>query len=152
MIPVHQTLFGDGKGNCVQAALASILEMDLEDVPNVIQSRYWWEALNQWLKGFGLEVVEVLAGGDFVPAGYHLIGGQSPRGNFNHVVVGHNGKMVHDPHPDGDGLTTTSGFWIFVSLNPQGLVKRTLEREAKERTGASLVNDSYEKLLEAVPD
>lgn len=41
---------------------------------------------------------------------YHVVVGPSPRGAYNHAVVGLNGKIVHDPHPDGGGLL--DGAWV----------------------------------------
>jgi|EP01047_Picozoa_sp_COSAG01_P067476 hypothetical protein len=36
MRPVEQTVFGAGAGNALQACIASMLEMDLDSVPNFI--------------------------------------------------------------------------------------------------------------------
>jgi hypothetical protein len=37
MIPVYQTIVDAGKGNCMQAAVASLFEMQLDEVPNFIE-------------------------------------------------------------------------------------------------------------------
>jgi hypothetical protein len=50
----------------------------------------------------------------WIPRGYHIINGLSPRGDFYHSVVGQAGKMVHDPHPSGDGLRSRESFTVFV--------------------------------------
>jgi hypothetical protein len=43
---------------------------------------------------------------------YHVISGPGPRG-CHHSVVGLNGKMVHDPHPDRTGLEEAQ-MWDFL--------------------------------------
>jgi hypothetical protein len=38
MKPVFQTRYGEGRGNCFQAALASILDLELEEVPDFVSA------------------------------------------------------------------------------------------------------------------
>ena len=44
--------------------------------------------------------------------GHYLVSGMGPRG-LQHVVVGHEGKFVHDPHPSDKFLVTTTGY-LFI--------------------------------------
>lgn len=122
MIPVHQTTFGDGEGNCFQAALASVFELSLEEVPNfcVDDPDDWYPTVNTWLgERYGLWLVLTQIGSGTTkppsPQGYHLISGLSPRQGVRHSVVGLDGKMVHDPHPSGDGLAEEQTYDLFVS-------------------------------------
>lgn len=59
--PVYQTIFGKTNGNCFAACIASILEMDLEDVPHFCRgdNPEWMFDLNEWLYQFGLGALTV---------------------------------------------------------------------------------------------
>jgi len=49
MIPVMQTRFGGGQGNCLLAAVASILHRSLESIPDFALSGCgWFEDLYEW--------------------------------------------------------------------------------------------------------
>lgn len=109
MIPVKQTTFGadlavPDAGNCVQAAVASLLELPLSAVPHIaheahVAGRSWFDVLGDWLGdlGYGL----VLTGGQIPPPVWHLVVGPSPRGDWDHIVVAFGEELRHDPHPDG---------------------------------------------------
>ena len=126
MKPVNQTLFGDGSegtdyGNCFIACLATILEYPLRKIPHFCEDKkHWFQHCNIWLSEFGLSFFECRF---TAPAeveisyfsnhwGYHLIGGESPRG-IQHWVVGKEGKIVHDPHPSKTGLIGEPTDWSY---------------------------------------
>lgn len=119
MKPVDQTMFGSLSGNCYPACLASILEIELGDVPNFC-AQNWLARTEEWLR---TEHDCTLLGfrpkgeGAFycVPAMYHIIAGKSSRG-LDHAVVGFQGKMVHDPHPSHDGLIAAEEFEFLIPL------------------------------------
>ena len=129
MKPVHQTQFGPldavDVGNCYQACVASILELSLEAVPHFIaegEPEVWWPQLTQFLEQYGLYPLCIAAEsmrpdvlGVTLPRGYHLIGGNTPGGS-SHTVVGLNGEIAHDPHPDKPGLELIDEITLFVSL------------------------------------
>lgn len=121
MKPVTQNLFGgpDGAveliGNCYPACIASVLELQLEEVPHFHQ-------LHAKPEDALVEILKFL-----LPRGYSslcfdwapwvhayfagalvLVSGKSPRGDFQHVVVGEvtsdGWKLVHDPHPSREGI------------------------------------------------
>ena len=119
MKPVMQTLDGPEEGNCLQACIASLFELELEAVPHFVLKDDWVKALDAWLAQFDLQSVivdlERMRGEDmWEPRGYHLICGESPRIDCQHAVVGYGGKMVHDPHSDGEGLKTEDTWTLFV--------------------------------------
>lgn len=131
MKPVYQTTHGAGIGNCMAACIASILECDVESVPNFCARwHYWQAAMNDWLRGyFGLSLVtiswppsEMLTA--FPRGGYVILSGKSPRFDCSHAVVGRirledgQAVVVHDPHPSGDGLETIKECDYFVQLWP----------------------------------
>ncbi|MDO8640048.1 MAG: hypothetical protein Q7R33_00725 [Nitrosarchaeum sp.] len=113
MKPVKQNLFfdTDGVGNCFEACIASILEVDLIDVP-MFHDKDWFQRFWDWLisKGYQyhgtLNKDQVLTYNKGVD-GYYIVAGDSPRGP--HIIGGHavvfiNGQRVHDPHPDNTGI------------------------------------------------
>lgn len=129
MKPVYQTIYEPPLGNCLQAGVASILELTLEEVPNFaeVQGPKWWDRYAEWMKEQnGLYPLYLKVFGDDDPLlkelqGYHLIVGKSPRGDWLHVVVAKDGKVVHDPNPQGDGsLEEVVAVELFVSLMENG--------------------------------
>lgn len=109
------------RGNCFAACIASLLDIPLNQVPNVeelFDCYAWYDVFCSWLetKGFTFETgtkQECEKSGD-----YYLVSGDSPRGNFKHIVIYKNGKMVHDPHPDRTGILTEHIFEYLKPLNP----------------------------------
>lgn len=112
MKPVDQTIFGDGKGNCFAACVASILELPIEEVPNFCEGwdEEWFDKYQEWLRPHGFSVVMLVAWSEWKPNPGQLctMGGKSPRGDFDHCVVGEwtgeEWRVVHDPHPSRAGL------------------------------------------------
>ena len=124
MKPVMQTRFGWPEGNCTEACLASMLGLDIEEVPDLfvacdrrdgVIGGDWIGVIDSWLRTRGLSLLwidlnsvhgaaQIMSRrGEFM----HLMSGGSPRirkEGFEHMVVAVNGRMVHDPHPDGSGL------------------------------------------------
>jgi len=124
MKPVMQTRFGNEEGNCFDACLASLLEVPLETIPHLNEEN-WVDATNAWLmKEFGcfyfeFEYNEAMA---FPVLGYHVMSGISPRSpdwpRLYHSVIGYQGKMVHDPHPDGTGIKGKIRYGLIVPCDP----------------------------------
>lgn len=121
MRKVDQTVFGFPHGNCFAACVASLLEIGIDDVPDLGDwNSDWLLPLNRWLARSGLGYVEFHIAGEpsqRLPRGlYAILGGQSPRhlqevdgAPVGHSVVGFIGddwtfKIVHDPHPSRDGI------------------------------------------------
>lgn len=138
MIPVTQTkvVIKDSQdeivvhGNCYAAAIASMIELPITEVPNVevffhlpAGSSYWQEVMLTFLESKGFELstddrFRVFHDGNFgVENGmrghymlecknkYYLVSGRSKRG-FSHMVIYKNGTLAHDPHPSRDGVET----------------------------------------------
>ena len=118
--PVNQTKFGKFEGNCLAACLASIFGIGIEDVPDFGLDTLWYTRFEKWMiEIFSLQPVDLdianLA--DWKPKGYHLISGKSPRGDYDHCIVGKNGRPVHDPYPGGDCKLESQGtYTIFVAM------------------------------------
>lgn len=126
MKPVMQTGFGYPEGNCFMASVASVIECELSDLPDLFSEccvwddgktvwnddkNHWWDVTQRGLKKLGWYILTIYPATG-VPAGYALAGGDSPRAEtvneegkkVGHIVVVLDGKLVHDPHPDGTGL------------------------------------------------
>jgi len=124
VIPVFQTIFGDGKGNCFAACVASILEIRLSTVPNFCADYpdgEHWEKFREWLKPFGLDALGLFGDpaewGDHLPASHIIVCGPNSDGVL-HAVVYYKGKLVHDPNPNGQGLAKADNFGVFVPREP----------------------------------
>jgi len=112
---IHQTTFGDGSdgtepGNCMSACLASVLDVPLDDVPNfAAKGARYWDEMQRWLHARGLFLFELKVPPDQTPGTpddlHYIASGVSPRG-IRHAVIMREGRLVHDPHPSGTGLTT----------------------------------------------
>jgi len=122
MVPVDQTIFEDGHGDCLRACVASILELPIAILPNFAERGYY-AGVAEFLATLGLSLLEISWSGDgyaheqylsCLPVIHCIVGGWSPRGNDGsgkrkqHAVVGHvAGWQVivdHDPHPSRAGI------------------------------------------------
>ena len=126
MVPVTQTRFGFPEGNCTEAALASVLEIDLDSVPDLKDTdpdgNEWVEVINEWMvptHGLYLACFGTDWGGAPFPPAWVLLGGLGPRG-LQHMVVGFGGEVRHDPHPDQAGLVEPNLICLFVAVGVSG--------------------------------
>lgn len=118
MREVTQTILHDQipgvPGNCLQAAVASLLDLDLDDVPHFIEHDDWLQYLVDWGRERGYLVVSRRP--DAVRMG--IAYGPSPRG-VQHAVVWLDGAIAFDPHPSRAGLLSISGVMAWESLNEE---------------------------------
>src|ERR1700723_1436552 len=80
--PVDQTETDPGRGNCLTACLASIMDLGIDEVPYFRVYDDWWELLQEWLRGHGLFAIRVSACPDEVfptPDVHCILTGLSPR-------------------------------------------------------------------------
>lgn len=121
MKPLFQTRFGS-EGNCMEACIASILELDLKEVPDLLayeENGEWVNVLNK-LSKLGLCYIEVIM--DDIPLFfknkkcYHIFIGKTTRHEtIYHAAVGYNGKVVHDPIEEGSNFLYSEiklGFFV----------------------------------------
>jgi hypothetical protein len=111
---------GRPAGDCLRACVASVLDLDASDVPHFVQyvehpagtdSHLWWWALVGFCAAYGWRVgYHANDGNTPVPEGWALVDGKSQRGHA-HVVVCHDGKLVHDPHPSDAWLVRIDGWF-----------------------------------------
>ena len=132
MKKIYQTKFRGAdapigeRGNCWQAAVASVLELPLEDVPNIQvydDELHWFDSFREWLKQYGLGAIGVSTGGNITIQGYHLIECKSTtlKNGGLHVVVGLNQEVVHDPNPNATTQGEVVDYIVFTALNPASL-------------------------------
>lgn len=116
MAEVTQTiLLGDAsgrQGNCLQAAVASMLDLPLDEVPHFVEAEDWWTALVSFVRAHGSNVRR-LSKADGPPV-LGLAVGPSPRG-VTHTVVCRDGAQW-DPHPSRDGLTDVD-YYVALRLS-----------------------------------
>lgn len=102
-------------GNCVQAAVATVLGLPIEAVPHFLLWEHWNHALSEWLmeRGYGLRCRFTSE----IPDERCIVAGRSPRG-ISHVCVAEGGEIIWDPHPDRTGLVAVDEAWTFIPLRP----------------------------------
>jgi len=128
MNPIKQTILHDPDnglhGNCLSAVLASLLHLDISDVPLFITPGTWVKDMNKWLRPFGLAYCMVE---DFdchieaygIQGMYHEIAGNTQRSNdVLHACVAKDGEVIFDVHPDNTGLTEITCHGFFIALRP----------------------------------
>ena len=122
MKPVFQTRYGKDEGNCYQACLASIMEMELDEVPdfcNLYPERGHWQLeANIWLRQFGLATVTIAPqfGDDYITAylkDCFLIATGDNSNGVRHCVIWKNGITVHNPNKDCKGINPDSIDLVF---------------------------------------
>lgn len=95
-------------GNCLQAAIASALGLELDAVPHFGAFTWWEPAVRLWLRGRWLDWRMV----EDIPAGRSIVVGSTSRHTGDHAVVGDRGRVVWDPHPSRTGLTEVARAYV----------------------------------------
>jgi hypothetical protein len=132
MKPVDMTVTHDpdngSYGDCFRACLASLLELPITAVPHIMDGNPDQDEFNRrtsaFLKLHGLFFMEIpiwdlrewmdACGIDDI---WHTITGDSPNfADTRHCVVGHNGRIAHDPAPSRKGLTGEREKWVYGFL------------------------------------
>lgn len=125
-----QTVFEDGKGDCLRACVASVLGLQVEDLPNFAECGFF-DGLVKWLDASGMRVIQVRfsdpehlksAWFDYSFTDPCIMWGDGPRFKADgrrkqHAVVGmakgYGCEILHDPHPSRDGLHACYGvMWL----------------------------------------
>ncbi len=106
----------ESRGNCHQAAVASLLGLALDAVPSFHDCpEGFWASYYAFVKSIGCCVIELPA--DRVPNVLYLAYGLSLRGP-RHSCVYKSGKLVWDPHPSRDGLVEVDWVNLIVPVDP----------------------------------
>lgn len=128
MIPVYQTrtVANDGTGNCYNACVASIMELPLREVCQVLPAdKDYWAQWRDWLYVRGLELNYHPLDQD-VPKGYAIATGYGGRfypddhekagDPILHAVVVFNGELMHDPFPSAKEFGGIRYYWTIDRL------------------------------------
>jgi hypothetical protein len=155
MIPVTQTkvVVRNSKdeiivnGNCYAAAIASLLELPLTEVPNVevffqIEGSYWNEVMLTFINSKGWDLCSDDRYKVFHPELARAIRSQDERTDeeyradlrlmlednyylvsgpsvrgVNHITIYKAGELIHDPHPTKEGILALEQFQTLEKLN-----------------------------------
>jgi hypothetical protein len=116
--PIEQTITELGKGNCVAACIASILELPIDRMPN-FHGGGWYHAWADWLAPANLTLTE-LSIEHGAPRGFSILAADSPRNPVLHAVVVSGRDVVWDPHPRRDmGIGEGRMRWLVHALDPR---------------------------------
>ena len=125
MIPVDMQILHDPEngqyGDCQRACIASLLNINTDDVPHFHEGtddeKIFDSRLNEFLCSKGLFHLETTFFDlSKKPDCYHMIYGKTERDTW-HAVIGFNGEVIHDPHPSKAGLLDDEKEdWIFAFL------------------------------------
>jgi hypothetical protein len=137
MKKIFQTIVDKGHGNCMQAAVASLLELELNDVPNFIVSKTGVLDLMKFLFKYDYDCTYINRRGDqeneteFLKSVAKFDGGvngyfyasvpsQTYEGVYHAVIVDTDLNIVHDPNPNQLALKLTAddvvGFYCMHSM------------------------------------
>lgn len=118
---VNQTKLHDPdkgiKGNCLTACIATLLHLDIEDVPNFedISDDTWFFEYKKWL--YSKNMIPITFNNQDSISYYTIMSGPSPRNpKLWHSVIYYKGKIVHDPHPSKAGLVSTKEQTLFIDI------------------------------------
>lgn len=120
-----QTLFFDpdigGGGNCTEAALASMFNVSLAEIPQFHPMRderedptvvgEFWRNFERWLESKGFIAIRFDRDPKFDCL--YLASGMSSRGCL-HMVVYRAGELIHDPHPSDEGINSVEDAWVLI--------------------------------------
>ena len=133
MKKVFQTIIDKDKGNCLQAAIASLFDQELDSVPNFIDFRdEWFHVLNKFVEEQGYEIHGTLYNKqaglldgtvndnyedrlDYIKElkgvnGYFYAAVHSPKfkkfKKTHAVIIDKDFNIIHDPNPEYQGRKT----------------------------------------------
>ena len=140
MIKVDQTIVSGSdegaQGNCLQAVVASLFELELEEVPHFIMSDTWYTDMAKFYSDMGkmfmeaqeFEIMNVEHNGDIDGMREALehdggIGGywgatvksQTFEGKYHAVVIDRDMNIVHDPNPNRKSLKLGPGDLVSIT-------------------------------------
>jgi hypothetical protein len=124
MIPVPQ----DKSWNCQAAAIASIMEVPLEELPEIHPEEHTPESFddewNEWMERRGFFLASINFNSGMKPKGYTVGVVQSQNQEGLHAIVCFDGKPVYDPQELNERFYTeeeVETHLLFVCMNPANM-------------------------------
>jgi len=137
--PVNQTLVDEEFGDCIRACLASILDLDIDAVPNFVRFNDRWmivfwsyiNVLGYQFYGTGWPKSESKPNGHIISECPNVDGfviasvpSRSFEGGSHAVVMNINGLVVHDPNPkrawEGINVLETGDLICWMQVGKKG--------------------------------
>lgn len=134
---VYQDSFGE-RGTCYSACLASLLSLELKDVPRFVDlinhieddeeaTKEWDRLVREFLFEHGYEIwvyedwKYIVEWSRELDDDYHYIMvGKSPRSDSRyHAVIYNKDKPAHDPNPEGTFLVESSYAHVLVEVEDE---------------------------------
>ena len=109
-----QTILDGVDGNCLAACIASLLDVDVDDVPNPRDD--WWNDVNKWLReNHACEMMNITFNENHMPSVPMIAVGDSPNypGKY-HAVLWKGKSMIFDPSPTNNGLKGKPEYYIVM--------------------------------------
>lgn len=135
MTSVDQTIFEDGKGDCLRACIATVTGIPTGKIPNFAEDGSYWDGARRFLGLKARRIFSIDWSGEGYDHGQYIsypetpciLSGWSPRFNADgkrkqHAVVGRavgwSFKIEHDPHPSRAGIVGEpfAAAWIFPAF------------------------------------
>lgn len=133
MYPVFQTVIDKTIGDCLRAAVASMFELDITQVPNfmMFQGSKWFDVYCYFLKGIGYEykgTVDksiLIKDDDLINGGVIAsVASRTFEGRLHSILIDSKGKVIHDPNPNkkwlGENILETGEMLNWDSIKKGG--------------------------------
>lgn len=106
MKKVYQTITTLPNGNCMEACIASLLEIELSEVPSFGKEESWYDNCQIFLAQYDLQLLcyvsDTTSEMRNLLLGYYIGAFPSPNTEgIDHAVIMKDSKVVHDPNPTG---------------------------------------------------
>ena len=110
-----------GDGQCFRACLATLLGLEIEQVPRMKVSRgRWLMRLRRFCRMRGYDLIHTDRISFHSPAPM-IVGGPVHRRGSWHAIIVKNGRILHDPFPgERQGLSAWRDYYLLVPLKPNG--------------------------------
>ena len=120
MTPVFQK---PDDGQCINACLATLTGVSLKEAPRVYDDEMadgglYLARIRRFLKRHGYGIMGFRGKPESYASATYIAFGDSPRpdNEGGHAVIMRGKKMIHDPHPSGDGILNHWFTWVIVPL------------------------------------
>ena len=124
--PIRQTDFSPGSGNALQACVAALFHLQMEQTPNFVTLPNYEEGIREFVSPFFYNVRKrkppaTTSSTNTNCRALCILRGKSPRGDFGHVVVARckedgGFEFVWDPHPDSTFLDDSETYGWYMTF------------------------------------